>query len=157
MAQPQKNIQPPLHERPFFRILVVFLIVLTVGLLSTYFIINRSRDGSSDAVTNTESGANQNSAPANFDTRRGATPEDTDHDGVPNADEDRMGTNPTLADSDRDGLTDFDEANIYRTDPTRADSDGDGHADGTEVTQGFNPAGAGKLFDTIPPAETSTP
>jgi len=36
-------------------------------------------------------------------------------------------------DSDCDGLSDWDENNIYKTDPLRADSDGDGMKDGHEV------------------------
>src|SRR5262249_28329817 len=40
------------------------------------------------------------------------------------------------ADSDLDGLSDYDEINIYRTDPHNSDSDGDGFNDGTEVSFG---------------------
>lgn len=42
-------------------------------------------------------------------------------------------------DTDRDGITDFDEIVIYKTNPQVADSDGDGFTDGAEVLSGFNP------------------
>ncbi|MFT7507297.1 MAG: hypothetical protein ACI92I_000440 [Acidimicrobiales bacterium] len=42
-------------------------------------------------------------------------------------------------DSDKDGITDYDEVEIYGTDPLVADSDGDGFADGAEILSGFNP------------------
>lgn len=38
-------------------------------------------------------------------------------------------------DSDKDGLTDGDERNLYKTDPFNADTDGDGLQDGREVKQ----------------------
>ena len=61
---------------------------------------------------------------------------DTDSDGVPDAFELQIGTNPRVADTDGDGL------GFYRiavgTDPLRRDSDNDGVSDGDEV--------AGRLF-----------
>lgn len=36
-------------------------------------------------------------------------------------------------DTDRDGISDYDERTIYKTDPKRADSDGDGIDDGEEL------------------------
>ncbi len=60
-----------------------------------------------------------------------------DNDGLSNLDEQAMGTNPNLADSDGDGLNDGPEAhgtsNAYNpgisTDPAKADTDGDGLSD----------------------------
>ncbi|MEI7912396.1 MAG: cadherin-like beta sandwich domain-containing protein [Verrucomicrobiota bacterium] len=43
---------------------------------------------------------------------------------------------PDLRDSDGDGLSNYDEVNIYGTDPTKADTDGDGLSDGYEVGLG---------------------
>jgi len=48
-------------------------------------------------------------------------------------------------DSDKDGLTDVDELNKYKTNPKNPDTDGDGYSDGAEVKGGYNPNGAGKL------------
>lgn len=42
-------------------------------------------------------------------------------------------------DTDKDGLTDYDELYVYRTSPYLADTDSDGILDKTEVTQGTDP------------------
>ena len=58
---------------------------------------------------------------------------DPDHDGLTNREEKQLGTNPKVADTDGDGLSDGDEVNKYHTNPLKADSDGDGLSDGDEV------------------------
>lgn len=50
-----------------------------------------------------------------------------------------------LYDADNDGLSDFEEENIYRTSPFTADSDNDGYEDRTEIINGYNPNGTGKF------------
>jgi len=42
-------------------------------------------------------------------------------------------------DSDKDGITDYDEVNLYKTNPFAADTDGDGFIDSAEITLGYNP------------------
>lgn len=42
-------------------------------------------------------------------------------------------------DSDKDGISDYDEIHLYQTNPFTADTDGDGFIDGAEIAQGFNP------------------
>lgn len=42
-------------------------------------------------------------------------------------------------DRDRDGISDFDEANLYQSDPDKSDTDNDGVTDGIEVMGGFDP------------------
>ncbi|MDC1205274.1 Ig-like domain-containing protein [Candidatus Pacebacteria bacterium] len=42
-------------------------------------------------------------------------------------------------DSDQDGVSDYDEVNLYSTDPFSADSDNDGFNDGVEILNGFDP------------------
>lgn len=77
-------------------------------------------------------------------------PEDTldsDGDGLTDAEERRLGTNPLSADSDNDGLGDREEVKLYGTDPLDPDTDGDGFLDGAEVEAGYDPKGPGKLFD----------
>ncbi len=60
---------------------------------------------------------------------------------------------PTLAfaaeDMDQDGLLDSWEVRVFGTDPVMADTDRDGFADGVEVRNGYDPrkAGKGKLGD----------
>ncbi len=44
-------------------------------------------------------------------------------------------------DSDNDGLTDYEERNVYKTDPNKNDTDGDGYSDGIEIRNGYNPLG----------------
>lgn len=60
-------------------------------------------------------------------------PVDSDGDGLTDAEEAELGTDSNSADSDGDGLTDADEINVYETDPLNSDSDGDGLNDGDEV------------------------
>lgn len=61
---------------------------------------------------------------------------DTDGDGLTDGEEvNEHGTDPLSEDSDQDGLTDGDEVNSYNTDPVQADTDGDGLNDGEEVNE----------------------
>ena len=62
-----------------------------------------------------------------------------DSDGLTNLQEYQRGTDPTLADTDADGLTDGAEVNTYGTNPLLADTDSDGMNDGNEVFYGENP------------------
>lgn len=72
---------------------------------------------------------------------------DSDGDGLTDAEEAREGTDPRNQDSDRDGLGDREEVKTYGTDPLDADTDNDGFLDGSEVVNGYNPNGSGKLFE----------
>lgn len=67
---------------------------------------------------------------------------DTDQDGLSNGEEKELGTDPELADSDGDGLNDYEEAKELGTDPTQKDSDGDGYWDSWEITEGSDPTDA---------------
>ncbi|WP_461422263.1 M4 family metallopeptidase [Ketobacter sp.] len=58
---------------------------------------------------------------------------DGDNDGLTNLEEYAFKTDPTVADSDQDGLSDGDEVNIYETSPIRADTDADGMTDDFEI------------------------
>lgn len=58
--------------------------------------------------------------------------EDSDKDGLPDAYENMIGTNPLKADTDGDGLSDYQELYITNTDPLKADTDGNGILDGNE-------------------------
>ena len=65
---------------------------------------------------------------------------DSDSDGLSNVAEIQLGTSALNPDTDTDGLTDFEEDQIYATDPLLWDSDGDTLSDGDEVTiYGSNP------------------
>ena len=62
--------------------------------------------------------------------------DDSDNDGLSNSEEYFLGTDPAVrniaADTDKDGLTDFQETAITLTDPTKVDSDNNGKSDGLE-------------------------
>jgi len=73
---------------------------------------------------------------------------DSDKDNLDDRRESDLGTNASKADTDADGLNDGDEVLIWKTDPLNPDTDADGYKDGEEVRNGYNPAGAGKLFDS---------
>ena len=60
---------------------------------------------------------------------------DKDDDGLLNVEEKRIGTNPEIADTDGDGLSDGQEVHEFRTDPLNADSDGDGLSDAAEINR----------------------
>jgi hypothetical protein len=72
-----------------------------------------------------------------------APPEqDPDGDGLSTEDEIVIGSDPNDADTDDDGLSDYEEASgAFNSDPTAADTDGDGLDDGAEAGLGTD-AGA---------------
>lgn len=72
---------------------------------------------------------------------------DTDKDGLDDVREKEIGTDHLASDTDNDGLNDGDEVIIWKTNPLNPDSDGDSYPDGTEVKNGYNPLGPGKLFN----------
>ena len=49
------------------------------------------------------------------------------------------GSEDTRADTDKDGISDYDERSLYRTNPDLSDTDNDGFTDGIEVMRGFDP------------------
>ncbi len=63
---------------------------------------------------------------------------DLDGDGLSDADEKALGTDPEREDTDGDGLTDLEERDAG-TDPLAADSDGDRLEDGDEAVEGTDP------------------
>jgi hypothetical protein len=64
---------------------------------------------------------------------------DSDADGVTNADEDDLGTDPDDPDTDGDGLDDWLETEVTGSDPNDPDSDNDGTEDGDEIAGGSDP------------------
>lgn len=79
-------------------------------------------------------------------------PVDQDGDGLDDAREEGIGTDPKNWDSDSDELSDGDEVIIWKTNPLNPDTDGDTFKDGAEVRAGYSPTGAGRLFE--PPTST---
>ncbi len=58
---------------------------------------------------------------------------DTDGDGLTDAQEDALGSDPGVIDTDADGIDDFTEVFEFATSPAVADTDGDGVLDGDET------------------------
>lgn len=142
-----------LRKPPVLRILAAALVVIVVVGGAVWYI--RKPKPPSPTV-NTNQSTNAVAPVPRIDARQGSAPEDADQDGLINSEEEKLGTNPTLNDTDRDGLSDFDEAKLYQTDPKNPDTDSDGFPDGEEVNKKFNPKGDGQLFETIPPPSTPT-
>lgn len=65
--------------------------------------------------------------------------DDFDGDGLSLIEEYEYDTNPFAADTDEDGLSDYEEIKVYCTSPIKEDTDDDGMSDGTEVSCGLNP------------------
>jgi hypothetical protein len=78
---------------------------------------------------------------------------DTDGDGLTDGQEIAFGSDPLQRDSDDDGLSDFDEF-MANTNPRLADTDGDGFSDSAEVYLGTNPLLAGSFPRHLPPPGT---
>ena len=64
---------------------------------------------------------------------------DDDGDALDADQENQLGSSDQSADSDGDGLNDYDEAFTHGTDPADADTDSDGINDGEEVASGASP------------------
>lgn len=64
---------------------------------------------------------------------------DSDHDGLSDVDEAKLGTDPKNPDTDGDGLKDGQEVKKYKTNPLDADTDDGGINDGIEVKNGADP------------------
>ncbi|MEM7246798.1 MAG: hypothetical protein AAF533_15710 [Acidobacteriota bacterium] len=112
--------------------------------------------GESDATTaGDEADGDGDGLPDAMEAELGTDParNDTDLDAVPDGDELILGTNPLDSDSDDDGLRDGEERSNFRTDPLLADTDGDGLQDGTEAGRALgvpDPDGAGPVEATDP-------
>lgn len=74
--------------------------------------------------------------------------DDLDGDGLTNLQEFQFGGNPRVADSDEDGLNDYQEAIVHLTDPSAYDSDDDGLTDGYEIENGLDPLVSNQNIDT---------
>ena len=76
----------------------------------------------------------------NYDTCVARFGKDSDREGLSDDQENNLfHTNPDRRDSDYDGLTDYEEVRIYNTNPNNQDTDADGLNDKDEILKGFDP------------------
>ena len=80
---------------------------------------------------------------------------DSDNDGLTDAEESALGTDPSNPDTDGDGLKDGEEVNVYSTDPLNPDMDGDGFNDGEEISAGTDPNDSSSMPPNQPPVNVS--
>lgn len=59
-------------------------------------------------------------------------PRDTDKDGLTDEEEMKLGTNPNIADTDGDALSDYYEVRVLKTNPLNRNTDGDRYDDGQD-------------------------
>ena len=116
------------------------------------------RDEVIDQTAATPSAGNGTPAATGATSTTGGTPEsgaggaptvagdngtDTDGDGLTDAQEAQIGSDPNAIDTDGDGVDDYTEVVTYATDPTNPDTDGDTLPDGDEIyTYGTDPTSA---------------
>ncbi len=154
-------------------IVIVAIIIVVLGV-GGYLYFTRNTDTDPNVLdinenTNTNTNLNINT---NTNTNTNTIPTDAelddDGDGLTNAEESDLGTDPLDPDSDNDGLFDREEVKLYKTNPNSSDHDGDGlsdyeeinewgtdpldpdsdndsYKDGQEVFSGYNPLGPGRL------------
>lgn len=160
-SYPQLPEEPPvpwLAANRRFAILGGLVIVLALVILILPRLRSTSPAGVANLSTVSISGTSTtNTASAPTFRRYTITPlPDQDHDGLTDAEETRLATKPTQADTDGDLLSDFDEVRVYHSDPLKPDTDGDGIPDGLEVRRGTNPVGAGQLYNVNQALQTQT-
>jgi len=139
-------------------IIVVILFIVLAGMIAlAYFKSNFLNENQLINGTTQNTTDNSSSDEVNLETNLNSEEEDlsyimeeimdTDNDGLFDAEEKRLGTDPQKADTDNDGLFDREEIRVYNTDPLNPDTDYDDYTDGQEVQNGYNPAGPGKLSE----------
>lgn len=129
-----------------FLVIGLVVIVILAGAISAWWFFSRSAANPSPSNQNQQAvagGEGLKNTGGNYINKE----IDADTDGLTNKEEKELGTNSNKADSDDDGLLDFEEVKIYQTNPLNPDTDGDGHKDGEEVKNGYNPKGEGRLYE----------
>lgn len=96
-------------------------------------------DGVSGHVDNCPLQANTDQSDNDNDDAGDVCDSDDDNDGLSDTEEQTLGTDPLLSDTDTDTLSDYDEVNIHLTNPLVIDTDGDGVSDADELTFGTDP------------------
>lgn len=153
--------------KKFIIVAVIVVVVIAAAFGVWYWLSNSNLAGQEEAGLNERGGAveseEETAVPTAGTTARPVIPEvtevetslpqenisadlDSDGDGLTDKEEAELRTNPNKVDTDDDGLSDREEVRIYKTDPRNPDTDGDGYLDGEEVKAGYNPRGPGRLL-----------
>lgn len=122
---------------------ILGLIMLTLGGILLAAALSSNSNAGDEVAALTEDGL--------------APDEDFDNDGLINSREIELGTNPEVADSDNDNLSDGEEANVHSTNPLNRDSDNDNLTDGQEINLGTNPNNPDTDGDSIPDGADNLP
>jgi len=165
--QPSAPIEAPAPRGggfPWKGILIAFAALLVVGAAAglSFLVLSARTPPSTGNVPNVSNAVSEDTGtpsagttptpvtPAPAVTQPTSPEPDQDHDGLTDVQEAQLGTDPSNADTDGDGLLDGEEVNIYHTNPLNPDTDGDTYLDGDEVRNGYNPNGPGKLPSASP-------
>lgn len=116
----------------YFVVLFILLLLCALITAATLFITNQNRVAAILTETSVDATSQVLTVTAMADG-------DDDGDGLGNTREKELGTDPNLADTDQDGLTDREEVLQWKTDPLNRDTDNDTLSDGDEVLNGTNP------------------
>ncbi len=146
-APPSPSDYEPVQSRKWMYVSIAVVVLLGLGAAAYYMLGNKS-------TNNTQQPASKLSKPwlkqyfssetcADKNTCGDAA--DPEKDGLNNYDEFKAGTNPLNPDTDKDGLADGDEVNIYKTEPTIKYTDRreivaqNDWSDGFQVKNGYDP------------------
>ena len=139
-------------------VLVVIIIILAIASIAAWWVFSRSSENTNTpSAIEEQTNAGDTTSVLMVNYVPPVEMNDDDRDGLSNDEERTAGTDSTKIDSDLDGLTDMQEAKVYKTKPLVKDTDGDGMTDGDEVNANRNPLGEGALLDFNKALEGLTP
>ncbi len=125
------------------KIAIVLLLILLLGIVTLVILNTLGKKSHKPAKEYSiiqeeeqkeeEQPAAENGSILEFEVTEENKNEDYDRDGLRNGEEKEYGTSIVSADTDEDGLTDYEEINRYKSDPLKYDTAGDGISDYIKV------------------------